>query len=159
MPKWARVLVHRQELGLDLEQVRVLVHKQELSLDLELVRGLVHKQELGLDLELVQDLVYRPGLSLDLEQIPALAHKQELGLELPGLERKVQPSKADSMLWKQWFPLRIVPEPVDSAVPVEARRSTMYLLPSLYSSLKKTLKLEDHFPGDDTVGTGLAEQH
>lgn len=115
------------------EWVWGLVHRLELGLDLEQVVGLVHKQELGLDLELVQDLVHRPEPDIDLEREPALAHKQGLGWELLELETKVQPSRVDSMLREQWFPLRIVPEPVDSAVPVGARKGTVYLPLSRYS--------------------------
>lgn len=125
--------LRRQELGLEPKWVRVLVHRQELGLNLEQVGGLVHKQELGLDLELVQGLVHRPEPCLDLERVPALAHKQGLGLELLGLETKVQSSRFHSMLRKQWIPLRIVPESVDSAVPVEARKGTVYLLLNRYN--------------------------
>lgn len=126
-------MLRRQELGLGPKWVRVLLHRQELDLDLELVRGLVHKQELDLDLEQVQDRVRKPEPGLDLEQVPALAHKRELDLELAGLETKGQPSKVDSILTEQW-PLRgIVPEPVDSDVPVEARRNIVCLLPNRYN--------------------------
>lgn len=126
-------MLRTQELGLGLKWVRVLVHRQGLGLGLEEVRGLLHRQELCLDLELVQDLVHRLEPGLGLEREPALAHKQELGLELPGVETDVQPSTVDSMLREQWFPLRIVPEPVDSALPVGARRGTVYLLLNRYN--------------------------
>ena len=152
-------LLRTQELGLGLKWVRVLVHRQELGLGLEQVRGLVHRQEQGLDLELVQDLVHRPEPGLGLEREQDLAHKQELGLELPGLEMGVQPSIVDSMLRVQWFPLGIVPEPVDSALAVGVRRGTVYLLLNRYYSLEKTLELEDHFLAGDRVDIGLAEQH
>lgn len=81
----------------------------------------------------MQDLVHRPEPGLGLEREPALAHKQELGLELPGFETELQSSRVDSMLREQWFPLRIVPEPVDSAVPVGARRGTVYLILNRYN--------------------------
>lgn len=132
---------------------------QELGLGLKWVRDLVHRQELGLDLVLVQDLVHRPEPDLGLEREQDLAHKQELGLELTGLETGVQPSMVDSMLRVQWFPLRIVPEPVDSALAVGERRGTVYLLLNRYYSLEKTLELEVHFLAGDRVDIGLAEQH
>ena len=122
-------MLRRQELDLGPKWV----HRQELDLNLELVRGLVHKQELDLELEQVQELVRKPEPGLDLEQVPALAYKREPDLELAGIETKGQPSKVDSTLTEQWSLRWIVPEPVDSDVPVGARRNIVYLLPNRYN--------------------------
>lgn len=65
--------------------------------------------------------------------MPTQAYKRGLGLESPGLETKVQPLKVDSMLTEQWSPRGIAPVPIDSAVPVGARRNNVYLLPNRYN--------------------------
>lgn len=54
-----RGLVHKQELGLDLEPVQDPVRMPEPRLDLERVPALAHKQELGLE---------SPGLETKVQQ-------------------------------------------------------------------------------------------